>query len=157
MLALRKIMHGVDAYSRRLFREYKVTGPQLMCLYAIIENGQVTSSSLSKKLKLSASTLNGILDRLEQNGFIKRERNDPDRRKVTITATEKGVEITNNAPLPLQDRLVEAIKELPELEQAAIALSLERVAILMGLEDYENKVVQAKDTVISNPNQGQII
>lgn len=48
-----------------------------------------------------------------------------------ITVTESGKEVTKSAPSLLQERFSEALRNLPELEQAAIALSLERVVELM--------------------------
>jgi DNA-binding MarR family transcriptional regulator len=131
LMALRHIMHFVDSYSRQLATEYKITGPQLICLYSIVKNGPLTLSELGKLVSLSMSTANGIVDRLEQKKLVQRERKDHDRRKVIITATDEGEKLSSEAPLPLQGRLIKAIRELPELEQVSIALSLERVLNMM--------------------------
>ena len=131
LMALRRIMHFIDAYSRRLAVEQHITGPQLICLYAIVSHGPMTLSDLVKRVSLSMSTANGIVDRLENKALILRERKDKDRRKVLLTATEAGAALAMKAPLPLQDRLSQAISELPELEQVSIALSLERIVEMM--------------------------
>lgn len=80
---------------------------------------------------LSASTVVGILDRLEKKGFIRRLRDSNDRRVVNVSATEKGQKLAYNAPSPLQDGLANALNRLSELEQATIALSLKRIVDLM--------------------------
>ncbi|MBN2297797.1 MAG: MarR family transcriptional regulator [Deltaproteobacteria bacterium] len=131
LMALRRIMHFIDAYSRRLAVEQHITGPQLICLYAIVTDGPLTLSDLGKRVSLSMSTANGIVDRLENKHLILRERKDKDRRKVLLTATQAGIALASKAPLPLQDRLSLAIAELPELEQVSIALSLERIVKMM--------------------------
>ncbi len=131
LMALRRIMHFVDTYSRRLTVEHHITGPQLICLYSIVNDGPLTLSDLGKRVSLSMSTLAGIVDRLEQKHLILRERKDKDRRKVLITATQEGISLASSAPLPLQDRLSHAITDLPPLEQVSIALSLERIAEMM--------------------------
>jgi len=128
---MRKIIRAVDIYSRKLKSQHNVTGPQLVCLLEIAEHGPITSSTLSKNIHLSASTVVGIIDRLEARGLIKRERDTKDRRLVYVTVTEKGRELADAAPSPLQDSLSEALRSLPELEQAAIALSLEKIVDLM--------------------------
>ena len=51
--------------------------------------------------------------------------------------TETGSKLTQSAPSLLQDRLATELKKLPELEQAAIALSLERVVQLMEAETLD--------------------
>ena len=51
--------------------------------------------------------------------------------------TDAGEKITQSAPSLLQERFSDALRSLPELEQAAIALSLERVVKLMEAEHLE--------------------
>ncbi len=135
LMSLRHIMHFVDSYSRQLATEYQITGPQLVCLYAIVKNGPLTLSELGKQVSLSMSTANGIIDRLEQKKLVQRERKHQDRRKVLITATDNGRDLSSRAPLPLQGRLIKAISEMPELEQISVALSLERILSMMKEEE----------------------
>lgn len=131
LMALRRIMHSIDTYSRKLSMDYHITVPQLICLHAVVHDGPMTFSSLGKLVSLSMSTVNGIIDRLEAKKLVERKRTDPDRRKVLVSATDAGVMLSRNMPPPLQNRLVQAISELPELEQISIALSLERIVDMM--------------------------
>jgi len=133
LVALRRIMHFVDAYSKKLAVEHRITGPQLICLYSIVREGPLSLSELGGRVSLSMSTVNGIVDRLEYKGLVVRERKDRDRRKVLVTATDTGRKLTAQAPLPLQDHLAQAIAGLPELEQVSIALSFERVVEMMEI------------------------
>ena len=132
--ALRRIMHFVDTYSKKLAVDYHITGPQLICLYSIVREGPLTLSDLGRRVSLSMSTVNGIVDRLEYKGLVVRERKDRDRRKVLITATDTGRKLTAEAPLPLQDRLAQAITRLPEKEQISIVRSFERVVEMMEVK-----------------------
>lgn len=131
LMALRRIMHSFDTYSRKLSVDYHITVPQLICLHAIVHDGPMTLSSLGKLVSLSMSTVNGIVDRLEAKNLVERRRTNPDRRKVLVTATDAGVMLSRNMPPPLHNRLAQAISELPELEQVSIALSLERIVAMM--------------------------
>ena len=137
VLSLRRITRAIDTYSHKLKTEYHITAPQLICLLEIVEEGPLTSSGLSRKVHISKSTLVGILDRLEQKGWIRRERSNEDRRQVYLMATQSGRELGRHAPSPLQDKLVQALGKLSPLEQASIALSLERVADLMEEHSIE--------------------
>jgi DNA-binding MarR family transcriptional regulator len=146
LLTLRQIIHAVDAYSRKLAANYRVTGPQLICLHSIVEQEPVSQTELARRVSLSPGTVNGILDRLENREWIRRERDECDRRRVLLRATEAGRELIDEAPPPLQDILAGAIKDLPENEQEAIAKSLQRVAQLMELSaiQEEPKTVKGK-------------
>ncbi len=129
--SIRRIMRAVDIYSRKLRTQCKLTAPQLVCLGTVVEHGPLTVSGVAQRVFLSPSTVVGILDRLEARGLVRRERDTSDRRVVNTLATPAGHEIAAKAPSPLQDGLHGALKGLPVLEQATIALSLQRVVDLM--------------------------
>jgi DNA-binding MarR family transcriptional regulator len=134
---IRQIIRAVDIHSRKLNSEFKITAPQMICLYGLQREGRMTLSDLAENVNLGKSTVNGIVDRLEEKALLSRSRCTVDRRKVYLEITEQGVKLTESAPSLIQDRLAAALKKLPELEQAAIALSLERVAQLMEAEDLD--------------------
>lgn len=135
--SLRRIIRAVDIHSKKLSQDYHMTAPQMVCLYSLQKCGAMTQSELAKDVDLGMSTVNGIIDRLEAKGWIKRERDVKDRRKVFLELTEGGTAQANEAPALLQNKLSAALQALPELEQAAIALSLERIVELMGAVHLE--------------------
>ena len=145
--SLRRIIRAVDLHSRRLAAEYKVTAPQLLCLVVVVEEGPLTATSISRQIHLSPSTIVGILDRLETKGLVRRDRDAKDRRLVNVTATDEGRSFVADAPSPLHDRLAEALLNLPDLEQATIALSLERIVDLMEAGGIEAAPMLATGTI----------
>jgi len=132
--ALRRITRSIALHSRQLSAVSHITAPQLMCLRTVMANGPMTATAISREMHVSPSTVVGILDRLEDKGLIRRERGREDRRIVFVTATDAGRELAQGAPSPLQKHLAEALNALPELEQATITLSLERIVALMEQE-----------------------
>ena len=135
--ALRRIIRAVDIHSRKLNNEFHITAPQLICLYSLAQHGNMTLSDLAKEVNLGTSTVNGIVDRLEEKQYLTRTRSSNDRRKVILSITESGHKITRQAPMLLQDRLSASLRSLPELEQATITLSLERIVELMEAEHLD--------------------
>ncbi len=129
--ALRRITHCVEQYSRQLVVDYQITAPQLICLMEIANHGPIIATVISRAVNLSPSTVVGIIDRLEDKGWVKRVRGIEDRRVIDVSATAAGKKLLEQAPSPLQKTLSDALKDLSELEQATIALSLERVVALM--------------------------
>ena len=85
-----------------------------------MESEAITPSGLAENVYLSRPTITGILDRLESRGLVERKRNSPDRRKVFVSLTAKGKELTANMPTPLQDRFAQRFERLPHEEQKQI-------------------------------------
>lgn len=135
--SLRRIIRAVEMYSKKLASSHKITGPQLVCLLSIMEKEPLTATQIARDVHLSASTVVGVLDRLEEKGLTQRERDKSDRRKVYVTLTDKGRELADSAPSPLQDKLSLALNALNELEQVSIALALEKVVELMEVGDVD--------------------
>ena len=153
LYSLRQIIHAVEVYSRKLATTFKLTTPQLVCLLMVKENEPITPSRIARNIHLNASTVVGILDRLEASGLVRRERDARDRRLVYVSTTQKGLELAERAPSPLHDELVEALKELPELEQMAIAMSLERIVELMGVKPMDIEVLPGTGAMAPAPER----
>ena len=80
--------------SRRLTkgmaREVGLTGPQLTVLKLLETFQDLSLSSLSERIRAQNSTVTGIIDRMEREGLVGRERSTSDRRVVYIRLTDKG-------------------------------------------------------------------
>ncbi|WP_295587538.1 MarR family winged helix-turn-helix transcriptional regulator [uncultured Oscillibacter sp.] len=73
--------------------QYDVTPTQTHVLvYLFHHGGQAPQCQLTAFLKVKPSTANGILDRLEEKGMVKRSVSGTDARRRFITLTEKGKE-----------------------------------------------------------------
>lgn len=145
--AIRRIIHSVDVHSRRLNVTHKITEPQMTCLYWISRHGPLTISALAEKADLGASTIIGIIDRLEDKGLATRCRSREDRRKVFIEATEKGAELANKIPSMFEEQWLRSFSRLPPEEMAELADALDRAARLMspGLKTPDREIlIEAK-------------
>jgi len=137
LLALRRIIRAVDIHSRRLNDEFKITSPQMICICSLSKKPSMTLSELASDVNLSISTVNGIVDRLENKGLISRTRSTQDRRKVVLKLTEQGSEILKRAPSLLQERFSQSLKGISALEQATLSIALERIVEMMGAENID--------------------
>lgn len=135
--AIRQIIRATDIDSRKLAAQHGITSPQLMCLLAVVESGSITAIDISRRIHLSASTLVGVLDRLEAKRLVRRERNKEDRREITVRATEAGVKLTSQTPFPLQYSLGKALAQLPEKDRDEVAQWMERMVDLMGISEID--------------------
>lgn len=136
--SIRRIIRASDMHSKDLASNHNITAPQLITLHNIALRPKTTINELSKLVSLDASTLVGIIDRLEAKGYVTRARSTEDRRQVSIQITEAGRAFLVAAPSPLQSSLAKALTRLTALEQSIIAQSLERIVQMIDEDNDEN-------------------
>jgi len=134
---IRRLMQAGELFTKELNKTYQVSAPQLHCLLALNENGPLPPSRIARHIMVKSSTVTGIIDRLEQKGLVYRIRNSPDRRVITIQLTEAGKELAQNAPPPIQHKIVDGLKKLPEGEIKQIILSLSKLTHMLDVYDLE--------------------
>ncbi|MFQ5891134.1 MAG: MarR family winged helix-turn-helix transcriptional regulator [Gemmatimonadota bacterium] len=135
LLALRRIIRATDLHSRRLLRDYGVTGPQLMVLRAVEEHGERSSSALAREISVSLATVADIAARLESRGLVTRQRGFSDKRQVGVSLTEQGQRVLGAAPPPLQESFTRQLADLSEWEQTQMLSVLQRIVAMMEAEE----------------------
>ncbi len=78
---------------RFLSSRYGLTTPQFQLLLAATQSQDVTLGGLSEQLNCSRGNVTGIVDRLERDQWLQRERSTDDRRVITVRLTEKGDQV----------------------------------------------------------------
>jgi DNA-binding MarR family transcriptional regulator len=76
---------------------------------------------------VNSSTVTGIIDRLERKGLVERSRVSQDRRFITVSLTGQGLMLVENAPLPVQDKIVSGMRRLSSEEIEQIIGGLKRL------------------------------
>ena len=131
-------MMRVAKLSKRELRlqldEFGLTMPQAAVLRALGDHGGRTSSGeLCRECEMLASTATGVFDRLEQQGFIRRERDSEDRRVVWVELTKAGAGLQERMPT-WQEQMARAFSHLSADELRSLDDAFRRVA-----EELERK------------------
>lgn len=90
MQGLWGLVHALEVRSKRMYREIGVTGPQRLVLRIIGSHPRSTAGEIASILEIHASTLSGILSRLEAGGMITRKADRTDRRRSHFRLTAAG-------------------------------------------------------------------
>jgi DNA-binding MarR family transcriptional regulator len=61
-----------------------INATDLNCLNILSFSGQMTAGELARATGLTTASITGVIDRLEQSGFVRRERDATDRRRVLV-------------------------------------------------------------------------
>jgi DNA-binding MarR family transcriptional regulator len=137
ILLIRKLVNGAELYTKELSKNHSITSAQLNCLLALYENGPLPPSQVAKRMMVKSSTVTGVVDRLESKGFVKRERNSPDRRIINIQLTEDGKKIVEIAPPPIQQQVIEGLQKLPHSELNEIIFSFSKLTKMLDVQDID--------------------
>ena len=62
-----------------------INATDLNCLNIVAVTGPMTAGELARATGLTTASITGVLDRLEDGGFVRRERDPKDRRRVIVT------------------------------------------------------------------------
>lgn len=130
--AMRRLQQAGEVHAKRLARFGGLTPMQLMILRVLEHEGPLTASELSGRVSLSAATLSGMLERLEERGLLLRQRDDQDRRRQWLSTSEEGRSLLAEAPSLLPPALRDGFAALPEWERHSLTAALLRVAELCG-------------------------
>jgi DNA-binding MarR family transcriptional regulator len=68
-----------------------ISNSDMDCLDFVILEGRVTAGRLAEVTGLTTGAITGVVDRLEQAGFVRRERDADDRRKVFIAPIPENI------------------------------------------------------------------
>ncbi|HTT51982.1 MAG TPA: MarR family transcriptional regulator [Streptosporangiaceae bacterium] len=61
-----------------------INSTDLNCLNILSFRGQMTAGELARETGLTTASITGVLDRLEEAGYVRRERDPQDRRRVVV-------------------------------------------------------------------------
>ena len=94
------------ACSKEVVRRYKpfldeldLTYTQYIAMMVMWESGSVSSKTMGERLFLDSGTLTPVLKKLEEKGYITRQRDKDDERNLLVTVTDRGIKLKEKAVL----------------------------------------------------------
>jgi DNA-binding MarR family transcriptional regulator len=82
--AVRKTGSLMQLMSQAAADRIGINATDLNCLNILSFSGQLTAGELARATGLTTASITGVVDRLEAAGFVRRERDAADRRRVVI-------------------------------------------------------------------------
>lgn len=118
------------------FRQYGITYPQYLVLMLLWEQDNRIISEITERLHLETNTVTPLLQRMEKQGLIVRQKSQADSRQRIISLTGDG------------KRLEEQIKEVPNClacELVESGMSEEELQSMIPLLDKFIQVVEESE------------
>ncbi|WP_240549523.1 MarR family winged helix-turn-helix transcriptional regulator [Devosia salina] len=118
-------------------RIYGLGPSERLCL-SFLMGGPQTASVIAREIRLTPAAVTTLLDRLEQRGYVRRQSDPADRRKVMVTSDHAALALAQEVYLPMAEAGAAMLEQfsMDELQvvnrvvQAAMALQDEAAAAL---------------------------
>lgn len=139
MSSVRKIVRAINLESKRVEKNFGISIPQLLTLKFLneTEGYKSTMKGIKEMLSLNASTVTGIVARLEQKGFVARLPDPKDKRSTPIVLTSKGAELLKNTQESLHEKISKNLDLISDQEYQKILVSFETIIDFLNIEDLD--------------------
>lgn len=105
-----------------------LTPMQFATMAALLEVGACSQNELGRLSALDQATVKGIVDRLRNRGLLKSIKDPLDRRRIVITHTPLGRELTEKAIHLARGISAEALKPITAAEQKQLIKLLIKIS-----------------------------
>lgn len=125
--------------SERLVR-LGISMTQLHVMHLLERHGELAMSRLAETLDVSVSAATGLIDRVEERGFVERIRVPEDRRIVLVRITEAGRQMLEDVEILRVGIIQQVLDELDAAQLAGVASAMAdlRVAVASALTDPQS-------------------
>jgi DNA-binding MarR family transcriptional regulator len=107
---------------------------QVRILRLLIEHGALTQKELTEMLTLKSGSVSETVGKLEVQGFVTKQRDSEDKRRIVLAITPKGEEYYITCGRERMERNAQLFTALSENEKKQLAILLTTL-----LEDWEHK------------------
>jgi DNA-binding MarR family transcriptional regulator len=114
--AIRRSTASGAIFSQSVANYVGVSSSDLECLDFLNLEGRVTAGRLAEVTGLTTGAITGVVDRLEKAGFVRRERDEEDRRKVFIVPVPENIAKVGKCYEPVQRAMFELWRAYSESE-----------------------------------------
>jgi DNA-binding MarR family transcriptional regulator len=112
----------------------RVSMSQMHVLWLLQHHGAMPMSRLAELLGVSLSNASGIIDRMEEHGFIERERVPDDRRLVLVRPAAAGMHALAETETTRRERMRAILGHLPASERPIVLAALRSLRRALSAE-----------------------
>jgi MarR family 2-MHQ and catechol resistance regulon transcriptional repressor len=131
-IKLSRAAESVETRVNSHLKNYGLTWSQFGVLEALFHLGPLHQQDLAEKILKSSGNLTLVIDNLVKQGLVERERDECDRRFITVCLSEAGRQLIGGIFPDHVAQVVEAIGVLTPLEQQQLAQLCRKLGLAQG-------------------------
>jgi len=133
-----KLMRASESVTGRTSRPMLAAGltiSQFGVLEALYHKGPLCQRDLAAKILKSTGNITMVIDNLEKRGLVRRERDNLDRRYLTVYLSDTGAALVAEVFVEVEASIVSEIGVLSENEQEQLGALCKKLGLKKGLLD----------------------
>ncbi len=112
-----------------------LTPAQLHLVMWLGTDGALTMGELARRVAVSEKTITGVVDRLERDGLVRRERDPADRRVVQVTLAARGAQLYRRMDVEIETKLTRFLGLLEASDRGHLVRMLEKLTAKLAAEE----------------------
>ncbi|MFT7498334.1 MAG: DNA-binding MarR family transcriptional regulator [Porticoccaceae bacterium] len=153
LIKLRKIIRSINLESKKIEKELGISIPQLLVLQYLSDQNdyRAFAKDIKEYINLNASTVSGIISRLESKSLVAKLPKSNDKRATYIILTAKGADLLYKYPPTLQEKLSKRLKKLTPEQIEELDRNIELLTLIMDVEGMDAAPLLTIEEMTSHP------
>ena len=126
-LYMMRVFNKMERLGDEHIQKLGLTGPQFDVLAQLSTHEGINQQGLSEKLFVTKGNVCGLLDRMEQRGWVERNSDPADRRAHRLHLTDEGRKVAECAMPAQEEFIVGQMSVLTDEEQATLRALLRKL------------------------------
>jgi DNA-binding MarR family transcriptional regulator len=106
-MAARLHQNAYDQFEDTVAEYFGVNRRDMRCLEALDRAGRLTATEIARETGLTSGAVTAMLDRLERAGYVRRLRDEADRRRVLVEMTDQARQRAHEIYGPVADQVAD--------------------------------------------------
>ena len=133
MDAIRCIVHAAHVGSRKAQRNVGLSGAQLFVLEKLTDGKARSLNDLAQRTLTHQSSVSVVVQKLVRAGLVASAPSAADKRRVELSLTPRGRQMLRKSPGVPQDKLIEALHDMPRNKRRVLAQLLRQWVEVAGI------------------------
>lgn len=135
--AIRRLVRLLRLTDRAAQSELGLSGAQLFVLHELGKTPALSLSELAERTRTDQSSVSVVVSRLVEGGYVTRDRDARDARRLVLNLTKSGRAVAEKSPPVAQEKIIEALDHIPSAERRRFADTFARIIEEMGEDEGE--------------------
>lgn len=131
--AISRWQDAVETFDGTVAEIYVLSAAERRCLGSI-SHGPQPASAIARETNLTPAAVTSLIDRLEKRGFVRRQPDPDDRRKVMVAAGKKTEELIKRAYHPIFEAGAALLAKYSVAEMQLLLGFIEEVCVMQSAQ-----------------------